>query len=59
MDWEVFTSLLLEVTLRNYVKALNDTRGPEGTIPSLLVFDTLTKLPAGVNESPAKRREWA
>lgn len=33
------------------VKALNDTMGPEGMFPSLLVFGTLPTLPAGGNES--------
>lgn len=35
-----------EIGLRLAVKALNDTAGPEGVVPSLLVFGSLLSFPA-------------
>lgn len=46
-----YPSLDPEVTLRYTVKALNDTMGPEGMIPSILVFGTLPTLPTGDNNN--------
>ena len=41
-----------ETSLRLAVKALNDTMGPEGLVPSLLVFGVLPRFPAVNTELP-------
>ena len=45
-----YPSVKKEIALRLAVKALNDTMGPEGLVPSLLVFGVLPRFPA-VNTS--------
>ena len=41
-----YPSVKKETALRLAVKALNDTMGPEGLVPSLLVFGVLPRFPA-------------
>ena len=49
-----FPSISKETCLRLAVKALNDTMGPEGLVPSLLVFGVLPRFPAVNTSLPDK-----
>ena len=49
-------SLSPTIALRTAVKSMNDTLGPEGLVPSLLVFGVLPRLPA-VNSSLPEHEE--
>jgi hypothetical protein len=50
-----YPSLSRELRLSITVKALNDTAGPVGLVPSLLVFGTLPRTPDAPKEFPAQR----
>lgn len=41
-----------EVILRHSVKAINDAMVPEGLVPSLLVFETVSTIPITESERP-------
>lgn len=49
IERERYTSLDPQVTLRNTVKDLNDTMGPEGMITKMMVFGTLPTVPSNGN----------
>lgn len=48
-------NMSLELALRTAVKAMNDTLGPEGLVPTLLVFGCLPRFPTVSSELPAQR----
>lgn len=45
--------------LQTAVKAANDTAGPNGLVPTLLVFGVLPRLPISVKELPDQRSRFA
>ena len=47
-----FPQLNKDIALNFAVKAMNDTMGPEGLVPSLLVFGVLPRFPASSNDLP-------
>ena len=47
--------LTKELTLSLSVKAMNDTAGPDGLIPTLLVFGALPRVPGLSSESPTQK----
>lgn len=47
------------ITLRLAVKAINDSLGPEGLVPSLLVFGSMPSLPAFKKPYPERRERMA
>jgi hypothetical protein len=53
-----FPSMSLELALRLAVKAMNDTMGPNGLVPSLLVFGMVPRFPiidANVSDKEQRR----
>lgn len=44
-----------EVALRLTVKSMNDLMGPEGIVPSLLVYGSLPTFPAVKREAPEQK----
>lgn len=51
---EVYPKMKKETTLRLAIKAYNDTLGPEGLVPSLLVFGCLPRFPSVDSSIPAQ-----
>jgi hypothetical protein len=46
------------LALKHAVQAMNDTQGPEGLVPSLLLFGVLPRFPVATHFSQIKKTEW-
>lgn len=54
-----YPSLDSETVLRYSVEAMNDSVGPEGLVPSFLVYGTLPTFPAGTKDLPGQCERMA